>query len=62
MKEETLSNVDRVMIRCYEDYTTFNRYKEGRFFDKVLKGDAEKIYRKNMLKKIEDDLEESLKN
>lgn len=61
MKEQNLTNLDRVMIRCYEDYTTFNRYKEGRFFDEVLKGDAEKIHRKNVIKKIEQELEESLK-
>ena len=46
-----------MMVRCYEDYGTFRRYKEGRFFDKILKGDIEEVNRKKDITKIQQKLE-----
>ena len=60
MDEGHLSNLERVMIRCYEDYHSFRKYKEGRFFDQVLNGNAKEIERKKVLKMIKDDLDRAL--
>eukprot|EP00347_Sterkiella_histriomuscorum_P013501 403364477 len=57
INETQLTNHEKVMLRCQEDYRTFQKYKEGNFFEKILLGDQKEIQRKNQIKKISQELE-----